>query len=256
MQQRRWIDKRRRRRHWLPVRWLERYFAVRLVIALTVAMAALALVNRWEHCRNDHRPAACLWRDAGGIITVGNLEALSIVTASILFVLEGGRRRQRDQIEAMELILNTQQAGIRRSDARDQALELLSHAGIWLDGIDLRGAILDQLQVPGSRWRRAQLSSASLCQADLHHCEWQDADLQQANLQGANLRRADLRGADLRGADLRGCDLRDTDLRGADLTGTSVDGARMDGALLDGPPMDGLPTDGLPSDDDSMDRRS
>ena len=209
----RWVDRRRRRRHLAPVRWLEQVFALRLLLALAMAIVALALVNRWEHCRNHNLSPACLVRDAGGVVTVANLEALSILTASILFVLEGGRRRQREHVEAMELILTCQQAGVRVSHARDQALEQLVGAGLWLDGLDLRGATLDELRIPGARWRGAQLAGASLRQANLRDC--------------------DLQGADLSDADLSGADLRDADLAGANLHQTCLEGARLSGARID-----------------------
>ena len=200
----RWLDRRRRLLRLAPVRWLEQVFALRLLLALALGIAALVVVNRWEHCRNHNLSAACLTSDAGGVVTVGNLEALSIVTASMLYVLEGGRRRQREHVEAMELILTCQQAGVRVSHARDQALEQLAHAGLWLDGLDLRGAVLDELRLPGARWRGAQLAGASLRHADLRGCDLQDADLSAADLTGADLRDANLGGANLQGALLEG----------------------------------------------------
>ncbi len=200
----RWVDRRRRLLRLAPVRWLEQVFALRLLLALVLAIAALVLVNRWEHCRNHNLSPACLTRDAGGVITVSNLEALSIVSASILFVLEGGRRRQREHVEAMELILTCQQAGVRISHARDQALEQLAQAGLWLDGLDLRGAVLDELRLPGARWRGAQLAGASLRHADLRGCDLQDADLSDTDLSDADLRGANLQGALLEGACLNG----------------------------------------------------
>ena len=218
LRQLRWVERRRLLRRIPPLRWLEQIFVLRLLLAIVLAMAALALVNRWEHCRNQSLAPACLLRDAGGIVTVANLEALSILTASILFVLEGGRRRQRQHVEAMELITSRQQAGVRLSYARNDALELLSHAGIDLDGLDLRGVTLDDLQVPGARWHGVQLRGASL--------------------QRANLRHSDLRGANLQDADFRAADLRGADLRGANLQGTRLDGARLQDALFDGPSGD------------------
>ncbi|MBM5824775.1 MAG: pentapeptide repeat-containing protein [Cyanobacteria bacterium M_surface_10_m2_119] len=121
----------------------------------------------------------CVWHDAGGVVNVDNLEALSIVTAAILFVLEGGKRRQREHVEAMELVYSCQEHRIRLSHARNEALEQLCEAGIELHGLDLSGADLSEIRLPAAR-------------------------LQGVKLVGTDLSRADLRGADLRGADLSG----------------------------------------------------
>lgn len=197
------------------LRLLDHSFGIRLLLALSAALAALAGVNRFEQCRDQNWMPACLAKDAGGVVTVGNLEALSIMTASFLYILEGGKRRQREHLEAHELLLVCQQAGVRYAPARNDALEKLSRAGLSLEGWNLRAVDLDHLQVPGAHWRGVNLSGSSLRGADLRR-----ADLQQANLSQADLRYADLRQADLRQADLRGTDLSHADLRGALLEGT------------------------------------
>jgi hypothetical protein len=203
----RWVERRRYLRRFRLIRWLERYFALRLVCALTAAFLMLVLVNRWEQCRQHGMDPGCLIHDAGGVMSVGNLEALSIMTASFLFMLEAGQRRQRNNLDAMELILSCRQAGVRFSYARNEALELLAAAGIWLDGQDLSGIVLDEIRLTGAR-------------------------MQGVNLSGSSLRQADLRECDLRGADLRGADLRGARLEGACLEGARLDGAWTDGAML------------------------
>jgi hypothetical protein len=208
----RWVERRRcLRRFWL-IRSLERYFAIRLAFALTAAFLMLVMVNRWEKCRQNEMAIGCLVHDAGGVLSVGNLEALSIMTASFLFVLEAGQRRQRDHLDAMELILSCRQAGVRFSYARNQALERLADAGIWLDGQDFSGIVLDDIRLPGARMQGVNLSCTSLRQADLTDCD----------LRGANLRNVDLRGARLQGA----C-----------LEDACLEGALMDGALGDKAPF-------------------
>ncbi len=199
-----WIEQRRRQLRSPLLRKLDRSFRLRLLLALLAAIVALALVNRWEQCRELKMARGCLWHDAGGVVSVDNLEALSIVTAAILFVLEGGKRRQREHVEAMELVFHCQDHRIRLSHARNAALEQLCEAGIELEGLDLSSADLSEIQLPAAR-------------------------LQGVNLIGANLARADLRGADLRNADLR-----EADLSGARLEGARLEGALLEGALLDG----------------------
>ena len=195
-----WTERRRRRLRSPLLRKLDRSFRLRLLLALLAAIVALALVNRWEQCRDLKMARGCVWHDAGGVVNVDNLEALSIVTAAILFVLEGGKRRQREHVEAMELVYSCQEHRIRLSHARNEALEQLCEAGIELHGLDLSGADLSEIRLPAAR-------------------------LQGVKLVGTDLSRADLRGADL---------------RGADLSGALLEGALLDGALLDGALPKGL----------------
>ena len=196
-----WLERRRRRRQIWLLRQLDRSFGLRLFLACLAASALLGSVNRWEHCRKDPQFSSCLVRDAGGILTVGNIESLSIVTAAFVFLLELDQRRQREHHEAMALIQSCQQDGARFSYARNEALERLVERGIWLDALDLSGAQLQELQVPYARGH-----AIKLCNANLKDACWHDADLTGANLAGANLAGANLSGANLAGADLRGAD--------------------------------------------------
>lgn len=215
--------------------WLiDHSFPLRLLLALVAAGALLGVVDRWENCRSHDFARGCLQRDAGGIITVGNVESLSIVTAALLYLLEAGPRRRRENLEAMGVIMDCQQAGARLSYARNEAVEKLSARGIWLDGLDLSQAHLEQLRAPYSRWRSVNLHQACLKGACLH-----DIDLQGADLSGADLRQVQLSHADLQGADLRGADLRQADLRGADLRQVLLDGALLDGVRLEGADLAG-----------------
>jgi len=117
--------------------------------------------NRWEDCRLSDFESGCLQSDAGGILNVGNVESLSIATAACLYLLEGRKRRQKENLEALEVILAFQQAGAKLSFSRNSALELLSEGGLWLDGLDLSGTILDELNACGARWREVNLNKAS-----------------------------------------------------------------------------------------------
>lgn len=209
---------------------VEHAFGLRLLLALLLAGCLLGAVNRWENCRNHGFRQGCLKSDAGGVVSVANVESLSIVTAAMLFLLEGKQRRQRQNSEAMEVILACQQAGARLSFARNDAIERLSAQGIWLDGLDLTGAQLDRLWAPHARWRQIVLHGSSLKDACLHDADLQGSDLSDADLSGADLRHADLRGANLRGALLCGADLRHADLLEAQLEGADLSAARLEGA--------------------------
>jgi hypothetical protein len=222
---RRWVEQQHRRQQSPLLRLIDRSFGLRLLLAAAGAMLALAVVNRWEQCRDQAFARGCVWHDAGGVVSVDNLEAFSIVTAGVLFILEGGQRRQREHIAAMELILSCQQAKVRFSYARNQALEQLSEAGLWLDELDLSGTQLDGLRIRGARWRGVNLAGSSLRHADLRLVDWR-----QANLQAADLSHSDLRDADLSGADLSGANLSEADLTGADLTGARLSDTILSGA--------------------------
>ena len=221
-----WAERQRRNSR-NPLRQeLQNSFGARLLLAAAAAALLLASVNRWEHCRSQGFATGCVLSDQGGIVSVDNVEAFSIVTAAFLFLLERGKRRQQEHLEAMEVVLAVQQAGVRFSLARNQALEQLSASGLWLDGLDLASAQLEELQAPHARWRQINLSNACLRLACLH-----DADLQGANLQGADLRQADLRHADLRGADLRGANLVGAQLQGVLFDQTTLGSEALPAAL-------------------------
>lgn len=217
-----WAERQRRRGRQHLWRVVDHSPGLRLLLAVLAAGLLLGAVNRWEHCRTHGFGRGCLVHDPGGVVNVGNVEALSIVSAAFLYLMEGGRRRRREHLEAMEVILHCREAGARLSLARSEALEQLSASGLWLDGLELQGAHLEGLQVPHARWREVTLRGACLRQACLH-----DADLQGSDLSGADLSEADLRHADLRGANLEG-----SDLTGADLRGAALEGARLSGACL------------------------
>ncbi len=222
-----WVERQRQRRRSSLLRLLDQSFGLRLLLAAAAAIAALVAVNRFEQCRDQRFAQGCIWQDAGGVVNVSNLEAFSIVTAAFLYILEGGKRRQREHLEAHEVILTCQQAGVRFAPARNDALELLSRAGLDLNAWDLSGIDLDQIRIPGACWHGVNLSGSTLRGADLRH-----VDLGQADLRRADLSRADLRGADLRGADLSGADLSGADLRGALLEGAALQGAVLRDCLL------------------------
>lgn len=230
----RWVERRRQQLRSPLQRRLNRSFKLRLLLALTGAILGLTVVNRWEQCRDQGFARGCVLRDAGGVVSVDNLEALSIVTAAVLFVLERGKRRQHEHTEAMELILTCQQAGVRFSLARNEAIELLCEAGLSFDGFDLSALDLGGLHAPGALWAKVKLAGSSLQEATLRHADLKGTDLKGADLKGADLKGADLQGADLQGADLRDTDLSEADLRGALLVGVDLSRAVLTGAKLDG----------------------
>ena len=214
-----WVD-RQQRRHDSPFfQLLDNSFLFRLALSAAGALTLLLVVNSYATCRNNQWAKGCLWRDAEALISVGNVESLSIVTAAFLYVLEGQKRKQRENIEAYELLKTCNESGARWLIGRIQALEILNRAGLPLDGQNLAGFDLHNLHAPRGHWH----------QVNLEH-----SVLRNANLAGTDLTGTNLRGADLRGADLRHAILRNAILEGAELEGALLEGADLEGADLGG----------------------
>ncbi|NIZ10640.1 pentapeptide repeat-containing protein [Pseudooceanicola sp. HF7] len=121
---------------------------------------------------------------------------------------------------------------ISARSAKRRQHETLEDRRLNLQQVDLRGLILQDLDLGPADLRGAQLQGASLREAEL-----QGADLERAKLQGAVLREAELKGADLWEAQLQGSDLRWARMQGADLTQAQLQGAdgwdaQLQGAVL------------------------
>ena len=213
-----WVDRQQRRHDSRFFRLLDGSFLFRLALSGAAAMALLMVVNSYATCRNNRWAKGCLWRETEALISVGNVESLSIVTAAFLYVLEAQKRRQRDNIEAYELLMNCNASGVKWLVGRITALEILNSAGLPIDGQQLAGFDLRNLQAANGHWHNV-------------------------NLEGSVLRGANLAGTDLSGANLRGADLRDADLRGAILVGADLEGAQLEGAQMEGAQLDDAQVD-------------
>ena len=224
-----WYERQRRRRATPFFRLLDSSFGFRVLIAAALSFGLLAAVNRFENCHDPSSRPDCLTSDFLDIISIGNVESFSIVTAAIVYLLEAAKRKEKEHHEMLELLLAQRQAGASNSLGRLRALEMLSADGLWQDGFDLGGANLEGLRIPFSRWRGANFSGTVLRNADCHGADLVEADFSRADLSGANFRDADLRGANFTGADLS-----QTDLRGARVDGAKFRGARLSRTLTDG----------------------
>jgi hypothetical protein len=98
--------------------------------------------------------------------------------------------------------------------------------------IDLTGADLARLRLPGADLAGARLARARFRAADLHGAALGGADLTGADLALADLTGADLAGANLTAADLTGARLAGAYLVGATLTRATLAGADLAGALF------------------------
>lgn len=110
---------------------------------------------------------------------------------------------------------------------------------VWLEGVDLSEANLDNADLCGVYLNYAILNGASLASVHLEMSYLNDVDLADANLNYADLssvhlKRTTLAGTDLYGANLCGADLREANLERADLIGTNLNGADLTEASLNG----------------------
>lgn len=97
---------------------------------------------------------------------------------------------------------------------------------------DLRGAVLQRMDLAGVDLRGADLAGADLFGANLDRALLDGANLRGTSLEMASLRGASLRGAKLAGAGLFMANLEGADLAGADLTGVYAVSANLRGASL------------------------
>jgi len=101
---------------------------------------------------------------------------------------------------------------------RRLALQYLVSIEESLAGVNLEGAWLDSVQLPGAIMDNARMARVDLASANLRGAQMNNVVLTGANLRGAKLEHADLSDADLVGADLSYAHLEHANLYGADLT--------------------------------------
>ena len=129
-------------------------------------------------------------------------------------------------------------------------LQSIDLSGAVLTSADVKGADLTGADLTGANLARADLSDAYLTHADLSDAYLTHADLVGADLSGANLSHAYLLHANLLGANLFeanlfkanlfGANLSHADLSHADLSGADVSYAHLSGANLSGANLSGV----------------
>jgi BTB/POZ domain-containing protein KCTD9 len=177
-------------------------------------------------------------------------ETFAIAIALIIYILEGGDRRESRSREDWTLIDSAR--GSETSGARVSAILRLYEEKESLRGLDAPGADLRSIRLEGADleyadFREAKLNNALLSRAKLNGANLQDIILEEADMQfiqledsdlrGANLKKVNMQGALLGGAklhrvNLRGSNLVKSDLRGARFCSTSLRGADLYGAQL------------------------
>ena len=229
-----WYEQQQRRRLSPFFRQVDRSFKFRLLLASGGALLLLGALNRIETCRALDHAQGCFSHDLGSLLSVGNLEAYSISTAALLYLLESERRQEQAGRDAYDTIMAANQAKIVHSLARIRALETLSDAGFNMEGLDLSGIDLTRLQIPDTHLQRVNFSGTVLAYADLQGADLTKANLTKADLSQANLTGAMLTSADLSQAKLTGANLTDANLTGANLTGANLTSAIVVRTQLDG----------------------
>jgi Pentapeptide repeats (8 copies) len=200
-----------------------------LPAAAALGWAAAARRGRQDHPGHPARPsrpeALALLGARQPEVRVGAIYALEraatrsaddhpvVMSVLAAFVREHSHPAQPDVQAALTVI------GRRASD-RDR------------EPIDLTGADLARLRLPGADLTGARLARARFRAADLHGAALGGADLTGADLALADLTGADLAGADLTAADLTGARLAGAYLVGATLTRATLAGADLTGALF------------------------
>ncbi|WP_259724396.1 pentapeptide repeat-containing protein [Synechococcus sp. CS-1332] len=223
-----WFSRQQRRRASPFHLLLDRSFGFRVLIAASLSFVLLSLVNRFDNCHGAEARENCLTSNYLDVISIGNVESFSILTAALVYILEAGRRKEQEHHEQLGLLLMLREAGIAVSLGRIRIVEDLTADGLWQDDFDLQGTNLEGIRIPFSRWRGGNFANTVLRNANLR-----SSDLVGANFTAANLTGADLSGADLTEANFTGAILTNADLTGAILTGTVFQDADLRGTSLD-----------------------
>jgi hypothetical protein len=87
-----WYENQKKRKMLPFFRLVDHSFRFQLLLASTIALLVLGALNRAETCRANHYSSSCLCLDRGSVFSVNNIEAFSIVTAALLYLLEAGQR--------------------------------------------------------------------------------------------------------------------------------------------------------------------
>ena len=148
------------------------------------------------------------------------LGSFSILIAVIFYFSESGDRLKQKHYQAWQVINTAQSKG--GSGGRVEALQELHDDGIPLVGVDVSGAFLQGIQLPGARLIRSNFNAV-----DARNSNLKGADFTAANLQSANLRESNLSGANFQHADLGGADFCSANLAGAVLDGATLDAADL-----------------------------
>jgi hypothetical protein len=128
---------------------------------------------------------------------------------------------------------------IARRSKSGQQLEERENLQIDLQGVDLRGAVLDNVNLSKANLKGAHLEGAQLYGANLEETLLPGANLTKAFLGRANLRKAIMGGAVFENANLAHANLKDANLYMAHFKGAFLEETQFDGAFLNGARLEG-----------------
>ena len=170
------------------------------------------------------------------------LTAVSIIGTGVRFYAEADDRTRDLLYKEWEEVRGPATQG--RNGARDHALADLARRKVSLENLDLQAATMDGISLRGAILNRSRFDHAELKGADfgcqgtrctqLTHARLPGAVLTGARLEGANMSNAVLEGAVLLNACLRGATLRRAHLSGAVLDSTNLAFADLREADLEG----------------------
>ena len=167
---------------------------------------------------------------------------LSLIGVAIAMALQLAEIHQQQEYLSWAILSLNQ--GNKANGGRFLALETLMLFGSNLSGLNLKDAILPEIDLSGASLIRADFERAILFESNLSGTTLLNANLRQTHLEQANLSEADLELADFTGAILNRANLsganfyranfKSANLSGADLRGSkNLETAHLYGAVYD-----------------------
>lgn len=148
------------------------------------------------------------------------LGTFSVLVAVVLYFHESESRIRQGHYQAWQVINTAQGKG--GNGGRVDAMQQLNADHVSLAGIDVSGAFLHGVVLPGAHLLRSNFSAADARDSNFKSADFSNADLSSANFRNANLRDSMLRGASMDNADFSGADLSRSELSETSLLNTDL----------------------------------
>src|SRR5215207_1419665 len=204
---------------------------ISILVAVTVVVVERsqrnARLNRIkEKAKNDKEwPRLGLQKDERGNIILRPPDE-SILSLTVQdYVSSSEVSQQVDKYLRPLRDLQRLRALLQSRDSRTQQVYQLR--GSILNGVELQDLDLSSIDLSRSDLRNANLMETDLSDADLSNADLRNANLEKAILTHTNLKGADLTDLDLSSIDLSRADLRDTNLMETDLSDVDLSNADL-----------------------------